>query len=282
MSRTGPGPAEHAAGDGRVVRGAAALQIGDARPRQPEVPGSMSCSVTAPRGHLPDVRVAGGRQLVQPVVAAEHQRGRAAGLEDAHDQRRPSPARATPTAFASGRAGLHSGPRKLNTVGTPSSRARRGRVLEAGMEGGREHEGEADLVEDLARRARVARSGRCRVRASTSLEPDAELAALLPCLTTFAPAAAATTEAIVEMLTVLNRSPPVPTMSTTRADSERGRVCRGSRRGSRRSRRPSRPWRAAPPGSRPAAAVSPRPSSPAPSPRSTRRCSGPRRRGGRR
>ena len=28
---------------------------------------------------------------------------------------------ATPTAFASARAGLHSGPRKLNTVGTPSS-----------------------------------------------------------------------------------------------------------------------------------------------------------------
>ena len=50
--------------------------------------------------------------------------------------------------------------------------------------------------------------------ASTSDEPANELAALLPCLTTRAPAAAATTDAMVETLTVPNRSPPVPTMSS--------------------------------------------------------------------
>ena len=50
--------------------------------------------------------------------------------------------------------------------------------------------------------------------ASTSEEPDAELAARLPCLMTGTPDAAATIEAIVETFTVPNRSPPVPTMSS--------------------------------------------------------------------
>ena len=49
--------------------------------------------------------------------------------------------------------------------------------------------------------------------ASTSEEPDAEEAARLPCFTTWAPAAAATIDDMVETLTVPKRSPPVPTMS---------------------------------------------------------------------
>ena len=49
---------------------------------------------------------------------------------------------------------------------------------------------------------------------STSAAPQAEEAARFPCLTTLAPAAAATIAAIVEMLTVLERSPPDPTTST--------------------------------------------------------------------
>src|SRR6478752_10429866 len=48
---------------------------------------------------------------------------------------------------------------------------------------------------------------------STSAEPELDEAARLPCLTTLMPAAAHTIEAIVEMLTVCARSPPVPTMS---------------------------------------------------------------------
>ncbi len=51
--------------------------------------------------------------------------------------------------------------------------------------------------------------------ASTSLAPDAELAPRLPCFTTGTPAAAATMEAIDEMLsTAPYGSPPVPTMSS--------------------------------------------------------------------
>ena len=51
---------------------------------------------------------------------------------------------------------------------------------------------------------------------STSAAPQADEAARLPCLTTVRPDPATTMAAIVEMLTVWARSPPVPTRSTAR------------------------------------------------------------------
>ena len=51
---------------------------------------------------------------------------------------------------------------------------------------------------------------------STSADPEDDEAARLPCLTTVSPAPATTSADIVEMLTVCDRSPPVPTMSTVR------------------------------------------------------------------
>ena len=50
-----------------------------------------------------------------------------------------------------------------------------------------------------------------------SAPPDSEDAARLPCLITGTPAAAVTIEAIVDRFTVLDPSPPVPTMSTASA-----------------------------------------------------------------
>ena len=50
-----------------------------------------------------------------------------------------------------------------------------------------------------------------------SAEPHIDDAALLPCLTTRAPAAVVTMAAIVEIFTVLKPSPPVPTISTARS-----------------------------------------------------------------
>ncbi|OBJ65602.1 hypothetical protein A9W94_08305 [Mycobacterium asiaticum] len=47
-----------------------------------------------------------------------------------------------------------------------------------------------------------------------SAPPDIDDAARLPCLTTGTPAAATTIEAMVDRLTVLTPSPPVPTTST--------------------------------------------------------------------
>ena len=60
---------------------------------------------------------------------------------------------------------------------------------------------------------------------SKSADPDLELAARFPCLTTFAPAAAATIAAVVEMLIVLKPSPPVPTVSTARSAILIGALC---------------------------------------------------------
>ncbi len=51
---------------------------------------------------------------------------------------------------------------------------------------------------------------------STSAEPAWLEAERLPCLTTRAPAPAATMAAIVEMFTLIERSPPVPTTSRAR------------------------------------------------------------------
>ena len=47
-----------------------------------------------------------------------------------------------------------------------------------------------------------------------SAPPDSDEAARLPCLTTGTPQAATTTAAMVDRLTVLAPSPPVPTTST--------------------------------------------------------------------
>src|SRR3954464_3306463 len=60
---------------------------------------------------------------------------------------------------------------------------------------------------------------------SRSAEPHADDAARLPCLTTRAPAAATTTAAIVEMLTVCARSPPLPQVSTTGPATCNGGAC---------------------------------------------------------
>ena len=57
---------------------------------------------------------------------------------------------------------------------------------------------------------------------STSEDPDAELAALLPCLTTGIPLAPMMIAAVVETFTVPIRSPPVPTMSSTSEETGSG------------------------------------------------------------
>lgn len=59
----------------------------------------------------------------------------------------------------------------------------------------------------------------------TSEAPDAEEAARLPCLTTFAPVPAMTIADIVEMFTVFAPSPPVPTMSTVRPGTSMTFAC---------------------------------------------------------
>ncbi len=124
----------------------------------------------------------------------------------------------TPMAEETGRAGLVSGPRKLKTVGTASSR----RVLAAYFSDGWNSGAKQKVIPTSSATAAVSSGSRSITtpsRSSTSAVPHEEEAARLPCLTTRAPAAEATMEAIVETLTVCARSPPVPTMS---------RVCPGT------------------------------------------------------
>ena len=121
---------------------------------------------------------------------------------------------AHPTSWAAGRAGLASGPRMLNTVATPSSR----RATPAWRMPGWKSGAKQNTMPASARQSPTAAGGRSTATpsaSSTSAEPAAELAARFPCLTTGAPAAATTTALIVEMLTVCDRSPPVPQVSTT-------------------------------------------------------------------
>ncbi len=109
----------------------------------------------------------------------------------------------------------------------------------------------------------------------TSADPALDDAERLPCLTTGAPAPAATIAAIVEMLTDIDRSPPVPTTSSDPAgDRHRGGVRGTSRRRGPGARRWSRPWRAARPRNRRSGSGWPRRRGSPPSPRPSARCAG--------
>ena len=120
----------------------------------------------------------------------------------------------TPRTWYAGLAGLVSGPRMLNTVLNPSSFLM----------------GPTYFIEEWylwanmkqipgSSRSFTALSGgwsRLIPRASRqSAAPDFEEAARLPCLATLVPPAEMTKAEVVEMLNVLEPSPPVPTMSRT-------------------------------------------------------------------
>src|SRR5262249_38357370 len=119
----------------------------------------------------------------------------------------PSTRRRTP-------AGLASGPRKLNVVGVPSSRRAGPANRSAGWYFGAKQN---PMPASSTQRATPSgpRSITTPNASRTSAEPHADDAARLPCFATRTPAPAATSAARVEMLTVPDRSPPVPHVSTT-------------------------------------------------------------------
>src|SRR5689334_946103 len=130
----------------------------------------------------------------------------------------------TPTACAVGRAGLATGPRKLNTVGTPSSL----RVGPAYRSAGWYRGANRKATPTSSASVTVAAGGRSITTpraSSTSAAPHADEAARLPCLIIRAPAAAATIVPIVEMLTVCAWSPPVPTRSVSSPGTVMGVAC---------------------------------------------------------
>ena len=133
-------------------------------------------------------------------------------------------ASATPTAVAPGWAGLVSGPRKLNEVAMPSSRRATPTCRIAGW-----NTCAKQKVIPTSRAIAAIRStgwsSRIPSTSSTSADPDDDDEARFPCLTTVVPVPATTSAAIVEMLTVCARSPPVPTRSTVRPGTENRTEC---------------------------------------------------------
>ena len=119
----------------------------------------------------------------------------------------------TPTTWNLARAGLASGPRKLNTVGMPSSRRTGPAKRMAGWNLGAKQNPSPTSSMDRATPAGP-RSATAPSASSTSAAPTAEDEARPPCLHTLAPVAATTNEAMVDTLIDCSRSPPVPQVST--------------------------------------------------------------------
>ncbi len=120
----------------------------------------------------------------------------------------------TPTSWCRVRAGLVSGPRKLKTVGTPSS-LRTGPTKR--MAGWKRWAKQKPMPASLTQRATP--SGPISMAtpraSSTSAVPTDDEAARLPCLHTGTPEPAVMKAASVVTLMLASRSPPVPTRSTT-------------------------------------------------------------------
>ncbi len=127
----------------------------------------------------------------------------------------------TPTSWCVIRAGLTSGPRKLKTVGTPSS-LRTGPTKR--IAGWKRCAKQNPMPASATQRATP--SGPISIAtpsaSSTSAVPTDEDAARLPCLHTGTPHPAVMKAARVVTLMLASRSPPVPTRSTVTAPSGPG------------------------------------------------------------
>ncbi len=119
---------------------------------------------------------------------------------------------AHPIATWSGFAGLVSGPRTLKTHGTPIADLTGPTNLIAGWKTLAKAKVIPTSSPISATFCGVSSNGKPRA-SKQSAAPHFDEAARLPCLTMVTPAAAATTEPIVDRFTVAAPSPPVPTMS---------------------------------------------------------------------
>src|SRR5215207_11416779 len=128
---------------------------------------------------------------------------------------------ATPRAWWAARAGLVRGPRKLNTVGTPSSRRVPVAWRIAGWNTGAKQKPmpTSATVAATPSGGRVIATPRASRRSALPQRPDM---ARLPCLATRWPAPTATTAARVDTLKVPARSPPVPQVSSSGPGTSRG------------------------------------------------------------
>src|SRR4029453_2997917 len=121
---------------------------------------------------------------------------------------------ATPSAWWPALAGLVRGPRKLKTVGTPSSRRGAAAWRNDGWNTGAKQKPmfTSPMVAATASGGRAMATPRASSRSALPQRPEA---ARLPCLATRWPAPTATSAARVETLKVPARSPPVPQVSSS-------------------------------------------------------------------
>src|SRR5215211_3163610 len=128
---------------------------------------------------------------------------------------------ATPRAWWPARAGLVRGPRKLKTVGTPSSRR-----VTAVWRIAEWNTGAKQKPMSVSARVVATPSGGREMAtpsaSSRSALPQRPEAARLPCLATRRPAPTATRAARVDTLKVPARSPPVPQVSSSGPGTSRG------------------------------------------------------------
>ena len=203
----------------------------------PSADGSTRSALDLAVADHPHRRRRRGGELVEAVVPAEDQRPGAA--------RRPAPGqhRRHPGVGAADRGGHRPGrvgqrAEEVEDRGDAHLAPRARRRAAARVEDRREEEADAGLLARSGRPPAAGRSMTTPSASSTSAAPEDDDAARLPCLATGTPAAAVTTAAIVEMLTVCAPSPPVPTMSTQASGQLHRRRLREHRR--RPGRRPRR------------------------------------------
>lgn len=212
MSRTGPGRPANVSRATRPLKAASAPRRSSGFAGRDAEVGRVERRLRGrPVADDPYRRGAGGGQLVQPVVAAEHQ-GRAAARREHARHHARHPRVEHPDGLGGGARRVRQRPEEVEDRGRAELAAGARGVLERRVVQRREAERDADLIGDPrgGLRGRSMATPRCSSRSAAPHEDDA---ARLPCLTTRTPAAAATTAAIVETLTVWARSPPVPTRS---------------------------------------------------------------------
>ena len=178
-------PANRSRATCHVLRDVAAAQVGRLAPGRCRASAGSTAQLPHRAGRGPARRSRWSSWSARP---ARRRRGTAARPSPARRTPRPSPAPSArlpqPIAPAAGWAGLVSGPRKLKTVGMPSSRRAAPACRNEGWIDGCEAEPDADL----GRRSRATASAGSEIAtprpSSRSAAPHLLDAARLPCLTT--------------------------------------------------------------------------------------------------
>ena len=219
------GPGEHLVDGLRVAGGVAAGERAHLGVRDPDVERVDVVDAHLAGLELVDGRRGGDGELVEPVVAVEHQRP----LDAERGERAHDPLGHDRVGHADGAAGRAGrvGERAEEVEGGRRARARAAPARRSASPGGTAARSRTRCPTSRTQRATPSgpRSITTPSASSTSTEPHFDDAARPPCLATFAPAAAATIAAMVDTFTVPAPSPPVPQVSTSGPSTSARSTC---------------------------------------------------------